>query len=60
MSTYAVTKCARRATRIGGSLGHEAKAFANRRARRDAKRDLRVRGEDATSDVKRYTGWDVI
>ncbi len=60
MSTFAVTKCARRATRIGGQFGRAEKARANRRARRKTHRELRTRGEDGDFTVRRYSGWDVI
>lgn len=57
---FAVTKDARRATRIGGHLGVVEKATANRRNRRAARSELRARGEDAMLNPKLYTGWDVV
>jgi hypothetical protein len=57
---FAVTKTARRATRIGGHLRREEKARANRRNRRHAHQELRTRGEDAVLAPKLWTDWDVI
>jgi hypothetical protein len=57
---FAVTKGARRATRIGGSLGAGSKARANRRNRRRAKKELRTRGEDALFMPLLWADWDVI
>lgn len=57
---FAVTKDARRATRIGGHLRGVEKATANRRNRRAARSEVRARGEDALLVPKLYTGWDVI
>ena len=57
---FAITRDARRATRIGGHLGSAEKATANRRNRRAARAELRARGEDALLVAKLYTGWDVI
>lgn len=57
---FAVTKGARRAVRIGGSLGSIAKGLANRRNRRRAKQELHTRGEDAVLAPKLWTDWDVI
>ncbi len=58
---YAVQKGARRAVqRIGGHLGAEEKARANRRNRRRARLDLHANGEDALFTPKLWTAWDVI
>jgi hypothetical protein len=51
---------ARRATRIGGSLGAPEKALANRKNRRHARQDVRTRGVDADPMPKLHTDWDVI
>lgn len=57
---FAVTKMARRATRIGGSLNHADKAWANRRNRRHARQELRAHGEDADLTPKLWTDYDVV
>ncbi len=57
---FAVTKGARRATRIGGRLRAEEKSFANRRNRRQAHHELRANGTDADIVPKLYTDYDVI
>lgn len=57
---FAVTKCARRAVRVGGELGRIEKRVANRRNRRRFHQELRSRGEDAAFVPKLWTGWDVI
>jgi len=58
---FAVTKGARRATRVGGRLGTEDKSAANRHNRRQVRVVVHVAGVDA--DVwppKLWTDWDVI
>ena len=58
---FAVTKSARRATRIGGRLGVDEKALANRRARRSVRVQVHVDGADAdVVPAKLWTDWDVI
>jgi hypothetical protein len=57
---FAVTKMARRATRIGGSLNQADKAWANRRNRRHVRQELHVHGENAEITPKLWTDWDVI
>lgn len=57
---FAVTKGARKAARIGGSLSSFDKHKANRRNRRRAKQDLLARGENADFCPKLHTDWDVI
>jgi hypothetical protein len=56
----AVTKGARRITKLGGRLGHEEKALANRKNRRHARRELHAHGEDAVITPKLWTDFDVI
>ena len=57
---FAITKSARRATRIGGRLRREEKASANRRNRRHLRAQLQTRGEDADLAPKLWTDRDVI
>lgn len=63
MSGFAITKCARRATRIGGHLGSEEKSATNRSHRRHVRQELHRNAELADLGLrppKKYTGWDVI
>jgi hypothetical protein len=60
LSGFAVTKGARRVTKIGGTMGREEKALANRRNRRRLNEDLRINGEDAALTPILFTDWDVI
>jgi hypothetical protein len=57
---FAVTKGARRITRIGGHLRALDKAIANRKNRRHTKQDLHARGADALLTPKLWTDYDVI
>ena len=57
---FAVTKGARRITRIGGHLRALDKAIANRKNRRHTKQDLQARGADALLTPKLWTDYDVI
>jgi hypothetical protein len=57
---FAITKGARRATRIGGRLRAVEKAAANRANRRQLKQELHLRGVDAEQLPHLWTDWDVI
>ena len=58
---FFVTKCARKATKIGGNLGRPEKAATNRRNRRRFRAHLQAFGAEADCwPPKLYTGWDVI
>ena len=57
---FAVTKNARRITRIGGHLGSIEKADANRKNRRHTKQEIQAHGVDADIIPKIWTERDVI
>ena len=57
---FAVTRGARRITRVGGRLRHVEKAAANRKNRRRAHQQLQAHGEDADLAPKLWTDWDTI
>jgi hypothetical protein len=57
---FAVTKGARRITRIGGRLRHVEKAAANRKNRRHAHQQFQTHGEDADLAPKLWTERNVL
>ena len=57
---FAITKGARRATRIGGSLSRVDKAKANRRNRHHVRQHVREHGAAADPMPKLWTDWDII
>ncbi len=57
---FAVTKSARRITRLGGRLSHEDKALANRKNRKQTKQELQTRMPDADITPKLWTDWDLL
>jgi len=60
MAGFAVTREARRVTRIGGRLPQADKSLANRKNRRQVRQEVQAHGAEADVVMKLWTERDVL